>query len=276
MIMSYDFYFSSLENFLALVDTYDTLNSGVKNFILVGWALYKLGFKPVGVRLDSGDLAYLSKETRKLFRRSDEIIGESVFGCCNIAASNDINEEVLLDLNRQGHEINTFGIGTHLVTCQRQPALGCVYKLVEINKIPRIKLSQETEKLVIPYRKNIFRLYGQEGNPIVDVIQTSDETPPSPGERILVRHPFTETKRANVTPSRVENLLKLVWDCGRLVYISKSLAETRSFCDSQLKGMREDHIRPLNPTPFKVSVSQNLYDKMHRLWQEEAPIADLL
>ena len=119
--------------FLALVDTYDTLSSGVANFLAVGWALYEAGYKPMGIRLDSGNLAKLSKDARQMFIETDKKIGISIFSNCSIVASNDINEATLLALNEQGHEINSFGIGTNLVTCQRTPALGCVYKLVEIN-----------------------------------------------------------------------------------------------------------------------------------------------
>jgi nicotinate phosphoribosyltransferase len=133
-------------NFLALVDTYDTLNSGVPNFLAVGLALLECGHTPKGIRLDSGDLAYLSKEARKQFRECDAKYGTK-FAECNIVASNDLNEAVILSLQEQGHEINTFAIGTNLVTCQAQPALGMVYKLVEINGEPRIKLSQDSAKV---------------------------------------------------------------------------------------------------------------------------------
>lgn len=98
------------------------------------------------------------------------------------------------------------------MTCQSQPALGCVYKLVEINGQPRIKLSQEVEKLVIPCRKNIYRLVGADGKPLVDIMLMAEESPPIVGERILCRHPFMENKRAYVTPSGVVPLLELVWD----------------------------------------------------------------
>src|SRR4030067_860209 len=112
-------------DFLALVDTYDTLKSGVPNFICVALGLLKLGYKPIGIRLDSGDLSYLSKETRKIFNemaaRTDPALSK-----CLILASNEINKDVLISLKQQGYEIDTFGIGTHLVTCDDQPALGCV------------------------------------------------------------------------------------------------------------------------------------------------------
>lgn len=277
-------------NVLCLIDTYETSASGAKNFICVGLALHEVGYNPIGIRLDSGDLAYWSKAIRQLFTSIDtkyDLPNSSAtnfqFSKCSIVASNDINEDVLLSLNREGHEIDVFGIGTHLVTCQRQPALGCVYKLVEINNQPRIKLSQEIEKMVIPGKKLVYRLFGSDNIPLVDMMQTSDEEKPVVGKKILVRHPFAENKRAYVTPSRVEELMGLVFDGqdktnkGIIEYgtVMKSLQEKRAFCAEQLSQLRHDHIRPLNPTPYKISVSQNLYDFIHELWMSELPITEL-
>eukprot|EP00249_Psilotum_nudum_P018573 c26869_g1_i2 orf=263-1912(+) len=149
--------------FQALVDTYDVRRSGVPNFCAVALALSELGYKALGIRLDSGDLAYLSIEARKMFRVLEEEFGVPGFGNFIITASNDITEGTLDALNKQGHEIDAFGIGTHLVTCYTQPALGCVYKLVEIKDQPRMKLSEEIEKVTIPCKKQCFRLYGNEG-----------------------------------------------------------------------------------------------------------------
>jgi nicotinate phosphoribosyltransferase len=120
-------------NFLALVDTYDVLKSGLPNFLAVARALHECNYKAVGLRLDSGDLAYLSTEVRAKFVQIADIYNIDYFKAFNIVASNDINEDTLVSLEKQGHSIDTYGIGTHLVTCQKQPALGCVYKLVEVN-----------------------------------------------------------------------------------------------------------------------------------------------
>lgn len=135
-------------SFLALVDTYDTLLSGVPNFLSCAMAMIEIGYKPVGVRLDSGDLAYYSKQARRLFEEVEAKCGRAGLAqSLTIVASNDIDEDALYRLKEEGHEINLFGIGTHLVTCQSQPALGCVFKLVEMDGKPRIKLSQDIIKV---------------------------------------------------------------------------------------------------------------------------------
>eukprot|EP01032_Pedospumella_encystans_P016577 gene16577-18907_t len=272
--------------FLALVDTYDILKSGIKNFIAVGVVLHELGYKPIGVRIDSGDLAYFSRQIRKEFRLFDqEVMKDKVFSEANIVASNDINEKVLLALAVEGHEIDTFGIGTHLVTCQSQPALGCVFKLVEINQQPRIKLSQDIGKMVIPGKKIVYRLYGQDSKPLLDLMTLAHEPAPVAGERILVRHPINPQMRAYVEPTSVKPLLNLVFDgslrgsnpghSGIVPEHVESLELARALCITELASLRSDHTRVLNPTPYKISVSESLYDFIQKLWLSEAPIADL-
>ncbi|KAM7507109.1 hypothetical protein LguiA_017562 [Lonicera macranthoides] len=264
-------------SFLALVDTYDVMRSGVPNFCAVALALNDLGYKAAGIRLDSGDLAYLSCESRKFFRVIEKEFNAPGFGKMNITASNDLNEETLDALNKQGHEIDAFGIGTYLVTCYAQAALGCVFKLVEINNQPRIKLSEDVSKVSIPCKKRCFRLYGKEGYALVDIMTGENEPPPKVGERILCRHPFNESKRAYVVPQQVEELMKCVWpgspDKPREELLP--LKEIRDRCIKQLDKMRPDHMRRLNPTPYKVSVSAKLYDFIHFLWLNEAPVGEL-
>ena len=241
-------------------------------------------------------------------------------------ASNDLNEAVLLSLADQGHEINTFAIGTNLVTCQAQPALGMVYKLVEINGEPRIKLSQDTVKTTIPGAKEVYRLLGQEGVPLMDLMIRAGEPRPQPGKRILARHPFDEKKRAYVTPTVVLPLLRLVF-CGRATaavqpeypafaaaegaspsvraaaaagaapaaedaggaggaggapggavgarVAAPSILQLKAFVKAQLSLFREDHLRLLNPTPYKVSLSTELFHFLHELLLKEVPIPEM-
>lgn len=264
-------------NFLALVDTYDVLRSGIPNFCAVALALNDLRYKAIGIRLDSGDLAYLSCEARKVFQAIEKDFGVPDFGKMSIAASNDLNEETLDHLNKQGHEVDAFGIGTYLVTCYAQAALGCVFKLVEINNQPRMKLSEDVSKVSIPCKKRCYRLYGKEGYALVDLMVGENEPAPKVGERILCRHPFNESKRAYVVPQQVEELLKCYWK-GSSEKVREELPplkDIRERCMKQLEQMRPDHLRRLNPTPYKVSVSAKLYDFIHFLWLNEAPVGEL-
>ncbi|KAL0350691.1 UNVERIFIED_CONTAM: Nicotinate phosphoribosyltransferase 2 [Sesamum radiatum] len=187
------------KNLLALVDTYDVMRSGIPNFCAVALALNDLGYKALGIRLDSGDLAYQSCEARKFFQAIEKEFGVPDFGRTSITASNDLNEETLDALNKQV------------------------------------------------------------------------------GERLLCRHPFNESKRAYVVPQRVEELMKCYWP-GRSGKDREELPPInliRERCIKQLEQMRPDHMRRLNPTPYKVSVSAKLYDFIHFLWLNEAPVGEL-
>jgi len=261
-------------NFVALIDTYDVSKSGLLNFCAVAMALNDYGYKAIGIRIDSGDLAYLSRVVRETMERIGKQFELQWFKNMVITASNDINEETILSLNEQGHKITCFGIGTHLVTCQRQPALGCVYKLVEVNGKPKIKLSQDVHKVTMPGPKNAFRLYSSDGHALIDLMLRPDEEPPEVGKRVLCRHPFEESKRAYVMPHKVEALYKVVWENGK-VSDMPTLDEIRENVKESLRTLRQDHKRSLNPTPYKVGVSDDLYHFIHDLWLENAPIGEL-
>ncbi len=252
--------------FLALVDTYDTLGSGVPNFICVALALVKVGYRPRGIRLDSGDLAYLSKQVREQFKRVAKRENLDWFARLTITASNEINESVLAALEKQGHEIDAFGIGTHLVTCQAQPALNGVYKLVEINGKPCLKISQDKAKRSLPGNKQIYRLYSDSGVPLADVIALAGiDEPPEVGKEIHCYHPFDDDLHMTVAPARVQPLLQEV----SISAPAPSLESLRERVRQQLSIMREDHLRSLNPTPYKVSVTRALYDLTRELWRRE-------
>jgi len=261
-------------NFVALIDTYDVPKSGLLNFCAVAMALNDYGYKAIGIRIDSGDLAYLSRVVKETMERVAVKYEMEWFQNMVITASNDINEETILSLNEQGHKITCFGIGTHLVTCQRQPALGCVYKLVEVNGKPKIKLSQDVHKVTMPGPKNAFRLYSSDGHALIDLMQRPTEGPPQVGKRVLCRHPFEESKRAYVMPHKVEPLYKVVFENGTAAEMP-TLAEIRENVKESLRTLRQDHKRSLNPTPYKVGVSDELYHFIHDLWLENAPIGEL-
>lgn len=265
--------------FLALVDTYDTLNSGIPNMMAVSLALHELGYKPIGIRLDSGDLAYLSKECRKYFQMVAKQYNIEYFANLTIVASNDINEEVIHALNEQGNEIDSFGIGTSLVTCKRQPALGCVYKLVAIDGKPRIKVSQSHSKMTIPGKKMAYRLWTKSSdNPILDILVTdpaeTNDKYCKVNKQIMCEHAFDVTKRCRVLASKIEPILIPVYEKGKVVHRSPSLAQRRKYCQEQIKSFRADYLRYSNPTPYKVSVSTSLRELTQKLWRQEVPVVD--
>lgn len=263
------------DNFTALVDTYDTLKSGIPNFLAVAVSLHSLGKKALGIRLDSGDLAYLSVKAREMFSEFARRFNMDL-SYLHIVASNDINESVLSSLDEQGHSIDTFGIGTNLVTCQAQPALGMVYKLVEINGRPTIKLSNEFQKVTIPGKKHVFRLIGEEGLALCDVMVSDQEQAPAVGKKLLCRHPYIDRKRAFVTPSYVLELLRPVFiGPEKRVAPEPSLKQMRSHVRDQLTLIRSDHKRSLNPTEYKVSVTNDLFTFMHELWLEKVAVPEL-
>lgn len=261
-------------SFLVLVDTYDVIRSGLVNFCIVALALINFGYKPVGIRIDSGDLAYLSRYSRNFFSKVAAAFERVEFDKFEIVASNDINEETINSLNDQNHAITALGIGTHLVTCQSQPALGCVYKLVQTNETPCMKLSSTPEKVTIPCKKSAYRLYGKDDNALLDLLIMDSEPKPVPGKRILCRHPFVAEKRCYVTPTRVEPLLYLWWD-GKATQTLPTLNEIRSHCISSLNYLTEDIKRSLNPTPYKVSISEQLFNLLNELKLNLTPIGEL-
>ena len=284
-------------NCLCLIDTYDTIASGLENFIFVAKALDDFGYVPKGIRLDSGDLAALSATCQHTFQQviTEEPTRRMAFTDLTVVASNDINEATLVDLSRKEHGITAFGIGTNLVTCQAQPALGCVYKLVQFNGEPRIKLSQELVKVTIPGVKRVYRFFGgpDKKTPLLDYMCLADEDPPTAvvagegnqnnsGGGIICRHPFRQQHRLIVFPSRVEPLHRLVFDRGNVVVDNDNddnddngLSKTRTYVQKQLHEEFSDAItRYEDPKEYDVMVSPKLYKYLHELWEREAPIEE--
>lgn len=257
------------ERFTALVDTYSTLDSGVPNFLCVAAALLELGYQPRGIRLDSGDLAYLSLQAKEMFRTA-AIRSGLPLDKCKVTASNDINETILRALKLQPHGIDNFGIGTNLVTCEAQPAFGGVYKLVEIGGHPRVKLSENVVKVTIPGRKQAWRLLGQDGRALADLLCLEDEPAPKAGEPILCRSPFDRHKKVNVIPARVIPLLPCVWEGRRLLERRPPAAIRAGFVEELQLRLRPDQLRPENPTDYKVSLSHRLFELMHQLIEQES------
>lgn len=263
-------------SFVALVDTYDMRKSGLINFCSVALSLHELGYQAIGIRIDSGDLAYLSRFAAEHFTKISEEFKIPEFRNLAIMVSNDINEETIASLRVQGQDITGYGIGTHLVTCQKQPALGCVYKMVEINGHARIKISQDLEKMTLPGRKNAYRLFGGQGDALIDLMLSAEEPDPQPNQRVLCRHPFDRSKRTYVVPQKIDSLLQLYWHNGQIIRPLPPLIEIRDRVRSSLGHLRPDVKRSLNPTPYKTAVSEHLYNAIQDLWFESAPIGELV
>jgi nicotinate phosphoribosyltransferase len=250
-------------NFLALADTYDSLKSGVPNFLAVAYGLEHAGYRGRGLRLDSGDLAELSKQTRALFNKFADFYHLEYARKFVITASNDINEQVLLDLKRTGHELDLFGIGTHLVTCQAQPALGGVYKLVQINGVPRVKLSNSIEKVTLPGKKELYRLFDAEGKQVADILTMDGEPEPQPGT-IEAFQVYPGTGKMTLTFARVEKMYANLWDQGKTDV--ETLQQARTRCLEQVRGgFRSDVVRIEDPTLYTVTISMPLHKMMDDL-----------
>ena len=249
---------------LLLVDTYDTLRSGVPNAITVFRELRERGYEPMGIRLDSGDLAYLSKRARVM-------LDEAGFPQAKICASSDLDENVIRDLKMQGCRIDTWGVGTRLITSEDNPALGGVYKMaaevVDGRMVPKIKLSDNPAKVTHPGYKKLFRLYGPDGMAIADLIaleeETLDETKP-----LRIFDPEHSYKNMLVEQFTARELLVPVFREGRQVYTSPSVAEIRAYARRELDTMWDEYRRLMQPHIYKVDLSDRLYDLKKRLIRE--------
>jgi len=253
--------------FLCLIDTYDTIESGLFNFMMVALVLHDFGYVAKGIRLDSGDLGALSLKCDQVFKEYAMKTNRTFFNSLNIVASNDINEKSLQGLNQYGHAITTFGIGTNLVTCQAQPALGCVYKIVELNGTPRIKLSNDLVKVLIPGSKKAYRLYGDEGWPLVDLLVEGDEDAPKANSPVVCHDPYKKEQCLVMKPTRVDELHSVVWDKNNAVAIEiPSLIESKKVAETEKKSIHPHVTALTNAKEYDVCVSEKLFDQLHRMW----------
>lgn len=245
------------DNCLLLVDTYDTLNSGVPNAITVFRELRMRGKEPVGIRLDSGDLAFLSRQARVM-------LDEAGFPEAKIFASGDLDEEVIWDLKAQGAAIDVWGVGTRMITSADNPALGGVYKLAaeEINGqfVPRIKISENPAKITNPGVKQLYRFYDRRtGKALADLIALDDEDFSS-GEPIEIFDPKNTWKRMKLCDYRVRKLLVPVFEDGKLVYQSPALPDIAAYAKAEMDTFWDEYKRLTRPHLYKVDLSQKLYD----------------
>lgn len=253
------------QNFLPVIDSYSVACSGLLNFCGVALALFELGYKPVGIRLDSGDLCKQSVNVRRVFRLCSEHFSIPAFESLIIVASNNISEQSMTDLNKKENEINALGVGTHLVTCTNQPSLGCVYKLAEVRGRPRMKISEESGKSTVPGRKDVYRLLDAEGHPFLDLVCLAVESAPDAGVSLSCYPLGCDNSSVSVTPAQVTCLRQEVFIKGQVTHPLCSAAESRAKVQSSLQNLHPRHKRLQEPDSYTVALSEKLHNLVTEL-----------
>ena len=246
-------------NATLLVDTYNVLQSGVPNAIKAfKEVLLPQGITKCGIRLDSGDLTYLSKKARKM-------LDEAGLTECKIVASNSLDEYLIRDLFHQGAQLDSFGVGERLITSKSNPVFGGVYKLVAIEDdegriIPKIKVSENPEKIINPHFKKVYRLYDNEsGEAIADVLTVYNETL-NDQEPIRLFDPSATWKRKTVRNFTAKEMLVPIFKNGELVYKLPSLQEIQTYCKEQVDLLWDEVKRFDNPHVYYVDLSDELWN----------------
>lgn len=254
-------------NATLLVDTYNVLNSGVPNAIKAfKEVLWPKGIKKCGIRLDSGDIAYLSRKARKML--DDAGLYE-----CTICASNSLDENIIEDLIYQGACVDVFGVGERLITSKSDPVFGCVYKLCGVedkegNIIPKIKISENKEKIINPGFKKVIRLYDNVTNKaLADLICLHDEEI-NTNEDLEIFDPEATWKRKVVYDYHVKETLVPIYLNGKQVYELPSIEEIREYCQSEVDSLWDEIKRMVNPHIYYVDLSQKLWDLKNKMLNE--------
>jgi len=240
---------------LLLVDTYNVLDSGVHNAITVFNELKAKGHKPVGIRLDSGDLEYLSKEAHKM-------LDEAGFGDVLITASNDLDEHAITSLKLAGAKINSWGVGTKLITSSDSPSLGGVYKLVASyengNFEPKIKVSEDPEKITNPGYKKVVRIYNKQGIAQADLIMLNDETIDT-SKPLKLFHPVYTWKTKTLKDYTIKEVLKPLFINGDCKHVKKPVMEIKEYAQQELATLWSEYRRISSPQIYKVDLSKKLW-----------------
>lgn len=246
------------DNCTLLVDTYNTLKSGVPNAIRAFRdEIVPRGFRPKAIRIDSGDITYLSKAARKL-------LDEAGFEDCKIVASNSLDEFIIRDILSQGAEVDLFGVGERLITSRSEPVFGGVYKLVAVEEegrlVPKIKLSENVGKVTNPGFKQVYRLYDLASNKaIADVLTLHDEVIDE-NQPYEIFDPEYTWKRKTLTGFKAQKLLEPIFEKGQCVYESPSTQQIKEFCRAQVDTIWDEVKRFENPHKYYVDLSKKLWD----------------
>lgn len=255
------------ENALLLVDTYDTLNSGIKNAVIVFNELKEKGYKPAGIRIDSGDLEYLSKKARK-------ILDENGFLDAQIVVSNDLDEYKIMQLKNANAKIDSWGVGTHLITSKDCPSLGGVYKLsgaYENNKfIPKIKISETPEKINNPGLKKVFRIYNKNNKAEADLIALDEEIIDTTKD-LVIFHPVHTWKKKTFKEYKVKELLRPLFINGISKHIKKDILEIQEYTKKELKTLWPQYKRLTSAEVYKVDLSKELWQLKNNLIDKVKP-----
>ena len=250
-----------------LIDTYNVIKSGMPNAIRVFDEVLKpLGARPVGVRIDSGDITYLSKKCR-------EMLDAAGYEDCKIVASNSLDEYIIRDMLLQGAEIDSFGVGERLITSKSEPVFGGVYKLVAVedgegNIIPKIKISENVAKITTPGFKQVHRLYSRkDSKAIADVITLHGETIDNE-KPINIFDPEHTWKKKTVTDFYSRELLKPIFVKGECVYESPNIDVLREYCKMEVDGLWDEVKRFENPHTYYVDLSDKLWNMKHTMLEE--------
>lgn len=253
------------DNCLLLVDTYDTLRSGIPNAITVFRELREKGYKPIGIRLDSGDLAYLSKKARQM-------LDEAGFPDAIIVASGDLDEEIIWNLKAEGAAIDVWGVGTALITSKDCPALGGVYKLaaeeVDGKLIPKIKISENPFKITNPGYKKVVRIFTEDGNKAIADLIMLDHEKIDESKPLTIFDPVDTWKRMTIPRYQLRELLVPVFINGEQVYESPSLLAIQEYSRRELETLWDEYKRLKNPHKYKVDLSDELYNLKEKLLRE--------
>ena len=240
---------------LLLVDTFNVLKSGIPNAITVFRELREKGYEPQGIRLDSGDLAYLSREARRM-------LDEAGFPDVKICVSGDLDEYLIRDLKLQGACIDSWGVGTRLITSMDCPALGGVYKLsaeiIDGKIVSKIKVSENPAKVTNPGIKKLMRVYGPDGKAFADLISLESDRFPE-GEPLELFDPVDTWKRVSLTDYTIRELHVPIFKNGELVYNSPSLQEICDYAREEMDSFWDQYKRLLNPHRYKVDLSESLW-----------------
>ncbi|MFP4024405.1 MAG: nicotinate phosphoribosyltransferase [Thiohalospira sp.] len=239
-----------------LIDTYDTLKSGIQNALKIAKELQDKGKKLMGIRLDSGDLAYLSKKCRK-------ILNNHGFDEVKIFTSNQLDEYTIQSLLNQGAPIDGFGVGTNLITGRDDAALDGVYKLSMFNGKPQIKTSDNIEKQTLPGVKKVIRYYDENNQFYADAIILNDQEKPE-----MMIHPYHKEKSCNLKGFSSENLLQKVYAQGNKVVKDYSVDQLANYVKSRLLQLPDEHKRFENPHIYKVGISSALMELRSKLIQQ--------